>query len=254
MKSIGIVLITVLLFSSGQMRAQKQINNQSNTWLMYVGNHKLNDKWSLHTLYHFRRSNDDHFGWQQSLLRGGVNYRINNDLILSGGADWVVSFPYGAQRAGYQNNEYTAWQAALVKQHVGRLNLVHRYRLEQRFIERYRWNTVELAYAQDGFKYANRFRYWLNANVPINHKTMTDKTWYVNVWDEIFVDLEPGPIYNLLNQNRLGVNLGYQWHKGLNLQVGYMDQLIVKSDALRAERNYTIMVQVQSNLDLRNTN
>ena len=249
MNKKGITVLSILIMNTIGTFAQKQVVNQNHNWLMYVGNHKLNDKWELHTLYHFRRSLDDNYAWQQSLLRAGVNYKMDKNILLSAGADWVVSFPYGQQPSKYTNNELTGWQAVMVKQNIGRLNMMHRYRIEERFIQKKAIDAVEGNYVNDGIKYANRFRYWYNLNVPINKPTMQEKTWYLNGWNEVFIDLEPGPVYNLLNQNRIGANVGYQWRKGFNLQAGYMNQLLVKADAHKAEINHTIMLQLQYDLD-----
>ncbi|MFT6199912.1 MAG: hypothetical protein ACJAQ2_001691, partial [Vicingaceae bacterium] len=64
--------------------AQKNIEPQSNSWWMYFGNHKINEKYSLHTEYQFRRS-DFAKNWQQSLARIGVDYHINKENAITVG-------------------------------------------------------------------------------------------------------------------------------------------------------------------------
>ena len=69
--------------ASTSLMSQKQIDSQNNAWLMYFGNHRLNDKFSVHTEYQFRRHeflND----WQQSLARVGLDYWITNKAIATG--------------------------------------------------------------------------------------------------------------------------------------------------------------------------
>ena len=58
MKKNILVAFAILLLVNAKVLAQSPriTNNQTNTWYMYMGNHKLNDKWELHTLYHFRRT------------------------------------------------------------------------------------------------------------------------------------------------------------------------------------------------------
>jgi hypothetical protein len=73
MKKYGFWIFIVLLFSSGLVQAQKQIDDQNNAWYMYFGNHKITDRWSIHTEYQWRR-HDLGQTWQQSLARVGVDY------------------------------------------------------------------------------------------------------------------------------------------------------------------------------------
>jgi hypothetical protein len=62
MNNKGIAVLLILISNTMGVFAQKQVVNQNHNWLMYAGNHTLNDKWELHTLYHFRRSLDDNYG------------------------------------------------------------------------------------------------------------------------------------------------------------------------------------------------
>jgi hypothetical protein len=92
------VLIISFLFGSLGVVSQKQIDNQNGAWLMYFGNHKLTEKFSLHTEYQWRRS--DYFNnWQQSLARVGIDYHFNKQNSVTAGYGWIVSYPYGEQPA-----------------------------------------------------------------------------------------------------------------------------------------------------------
>ncbi|MEQ8425644.1 MAG: DUF2490 domain-containing protein, partial [Cyclobacteriaceae bacterium] len=56
--------------------SQKNIAKQNNGWYMYFGNHKLSDKFSLHTEYQWRRD-EIIKNWQQSLSRIGLDYKLS---------------------------------------------------------------------------------------------------------------------------------------------------------------------------------
>jgi hypothetical protein len=45
--------------------------------------------------------------------------------------------------------------------------------------------------------------------------------------------------------------LGWRFNKNLNLQAGYLNQYVIKTDGDHAERNHTLQLSVQYNIDLR---
>ncbi|MEY2924189.1 MAG: hypothetical protein RLZZ337_737 [Bacteroidota bacterium] len=247
-KIIMALAILFIINANAQTQSPRINDNQMNTWYMYMGNHKLNDKWELHTLYHFRRTD---FGkdWQQSLLRAGLNYHVTPGLVASAGADWVVSYPFGKQPISYTTTEYTAWEALFLRHQVGRLNFMHRYRLEQRFIEKDTYDSSAYAWQKTGNTYKNRFRYMLSVEIPLNHKTMQDNTWFISANDEIFVGMGENQGKNVFEQNRIYGALGYRFDKDFNLQLGYMNQKLIKADTIHVENNHTLMVGAVYNLD-----
>ena len=48
-------------------------------WYAYTGTFNINKKWGIHTEYQWRRDNII-TDWQQSLLRTGINYKVNQKL------------------------------------------------------------------------------------------------------------------------------------------------------------------------------
>lgn len=56
---------------------------------------------------------------------------------------------------------------------------------------------------------------------------------------------------NGLDQNRIYAALGYRFSPTSQLQLGYLNQFIVKADGLRAENNHTVQVAWTHNLDFR---
>ena len=84
MKTLDKRLLTFCLAISVISIGQKNIANQQGAWLMYFGNHKLTEKFSLHSEYQWRRS-DFFNSWQQSLMRIGLDYKFNKDNIVTAG-------------------------------------------------------------------------------------------------------------------------------------------------------------------------
>lgn len=217
--------------------AQTTIDDQLHGWVVYQGNHKLNEQWDLHTEYQWRRA-DGFADWQQSLARVGLDYKLNPNCTVTGGYAWVVSYPYGSQPIANRTNENRVWQQVILKQPIGNLQVQHRYRLEQRWIDT---------------QFKQRMRYRVQVLIPLQ-KSFVDKKQgvFLNVNDEVFLGFGNGIGKNILDQNRCIGAVGYQFNKDFSMQIGYLNQFVIKSDGLHMERNHTLWTSVVYNLDFSN--
>jgi hypothetical protein len=221
----------VFIFSS---YAQKTIDDQLHGWVLYQGNHKLNSQFDLHTEYQWRRANG-FSDWQQSLARVGLDYKLNPSVTISGGYAWILTYPYGSQPIANQTNENRLWQQLILKQPIGNLQVQHRYRLEQRWIDN---------------QFKQRMRYRAQVLIPLQ-KSFVDKKQglFLNVNNEVFLGFGKGIGKNILDQNRFIGAVGYQFNKDFSLQMGYLNQFVIKPDGLHIERNHTLWTSVVYNLD-----
>ena len=238
--------LSIVLFASYSF-SQKEISPQNHAWVMYFGNHKLSEHWGIHTEYQWRRA-DMFNDWQQSLLRLGVDYYSKQNAQYTLGYGWIKSFQYGDQPIAHNLNEHRIWEQFVIKNKVGRVDISHRYRLEQRFIEN--WvKDANAVYAQDGFVFRQRVRYRFMATVPLSRKEMKDNTLFLAVYDEPFLGFGKGIGKNILDQNRLYGAIGWRFNKDFNVQLGYLNQYVVKTDGIKAERNHTLQIGVTYNID-----
>ncbi len=226
---------------------QKQIDSQFGCWMMYFGNHKLSEKFSLHTEYQFRRT-DFVQNWQQSLARLGLDYHFNAQNSVTAGYGWIVSFPYGSQPIKVNTQEHRIWQQFITQSNSGRFYFHHRYRLEQRFIENASLNSANEKIV-DGYKFRQRVRYRFMVSVPLNKAKMEDNTLFLTAYDEPFLGFGKGIQANILDQNRLYLALGWRFNKNSNVQIGYMNQIIPKGDGVNMERNHNLQVGYTYNFD-----
>ncbi|MFM2201205.1 MAG: hypothetical protein RL040_405 [Bacteroidota bacterium] len=229
--------------------SQKEISDQEHAWLMYFGNHRITDRWGIHTEYQWRRA-DGFQHWQQSLLRLGLDYYAKSGAQFTAGYGWIHSSQYGDQPIAHSNNEHRIWEQAIVKSKIGRIDLQHRYRLEQRYIENWIKNS-EGVFNQNGFFFLQRARYRLMLAIPITRKEMSDKTLFLAAYDEFFLGFGKGIAKNVLDQNRLYCALGWRFNAACNIQLGYLNQYVIKKDGIQTERNHTLQVSMTYNLDLR---
>lgn len=187
---------------------------------------KITDKWSAHLEYQWRRDEFILHG-QQSLLRTGINYKVNSKLLVRVGYAWIETFPYGSinlQAAGKTFTEHRAFQALLINDQMGALEIQHRLMLEQRWIGRYTKPDIII---EDDYVHVNRMRYMLRLQMPLGKKLIEDKTFYVATYDEIFVQFGENVQENIFDQNRLGALIGYKLNKYFKLELGYLNQTVL---------------------------
>lgn len=201
------LLLVFLMCAKGNAQ-----DSEAGNWFLYFGNQKINNRWNFHNEVQYRNYN---FAGdlEQLLLRTGVGYNLseNNNNVLLGYA-FVHSEPYIAGTDDkVKTDEHRIFQQFITKQQFGRVNMQHRYRFEQRFIE-------------DDFKM--RLRYFLSLNIPINKKEMDKNAIYASAYNEIFINTE-GPAY--FDRDRIYGGLGYCFSKSLKMEVGVMSQVLQNS-------------------------
>ncbi len=173
---------------------------------MYFGQNRIAEKLSIHSELQGRFYNLDNFN--QLLARVGLNYHINKEAMLTAGYAYIPTESFEKGSNLKSSIEHRIWEQFILKNNVGRVFFEHRYRLEQRWIENNSNNS----------KYLNRARYRLMLTIPLNHETKEDKTVYLGIYDEIFLNLTSQPF----DQNRLYFALGYKFNKTVDIQAGYL--------------------------------
>lgn len=244
-KSIGLIIFLVNVSIVGWN--QKKVYPQNNAWLVYIGNHSIAEKWSLKTVYAFRR-HDFFSQWQQSLSRLTVNYKLNSKVSLSLGGDWCVTFPYGESPISYKKTEFRSLEQLTLKNSVYRIKIVQRYRLEQRYIEDAHLNEDNMV-VRDGFYEKNRIRYRLLMSIPINHQSFQAKTFYLTAFEEVFLGLGKNIQQNIMDQNRTAFLLGYEFNPKFKIEMGYLNQILVRSNGIDMELNHTLNTNIKYNID-----
>jgi len=241
-----ITTISLLLFLVGGSVAQKMISNQTHAWVLYTGNHKISKKFGVHTEYQWRRA--DFFNdWQQSLARVGLEYYQNPNVTFTAGYASIISYQYGDQPISHQTTENRIWEQVNLKAKYGRFDLQHRYRMEQRLIDN--WSNSSGSFVQGKDNYRNRVRYRIMVNVPLSRKEMANNTLFLNVNDEVFLGFGKGIAKNILDQNRFITSLGWRFNPNFNIQLGYLNQMVFKTDGIKVERNHTLWISTTYNID-----
>jgi hypothetical protein len=205
-------------------------NNRINTnnaigWYNYFGTCKVADKFGVHTEYQWRRTNYI-TDWQQSLLRLGVNYNLNQRVLFRVGYAWIETFPYGdipLNGFGRDFTEHRIFEMVQLSNKEGIVDFSHRFMLEQRFVGAY---SSAAEATEDKFLLLNRMRYMFRLQIPLKGKEIQDKTPYVALYDEVFVGFGEYVNANVFDQNRIGILLGYRYNKSFRIEAGYLNQML----------------------------
>ena len=243
----------LLVFISGFSQNTRITDNNSIGWYTFTGSFKLNQKFGIHSEYQWRR--DERItNWQQSLLRVGVNYQLNQKIQFRLGYAWIETFPYGEiplNSFGKDFTEHRSFQMATLSDKVSVVDLSHRFMLEQRWVGRY---TNANLNSEDDYLFMNRFRYMFRSQIPLKGKTIADKTPYLAVYDEIFIGFGENVNENIFDQNRLGLVFGYRFNKTFRMEAGYLNQILQLGREVTGrnvfQNNDGIIVNTVFNFDL----
>ncbi len=231
--------LTMCFMSILETKAQTRQSTYNNIgWYCYFGDHKISKKWGIHTEYQWRRT-DFITSWQQSLARVGVNYNIHPKVMLTLGYGYINTFTYGeydsnagispisrTNRQGKEQDfpEHRFYVDALVNNDLTGFELNHRFRYEQRYMGLfYDDNNDRLP---DEWKLFHRLRYRVRGALPLKGKTIDPKEFYLHAYDELFIGFGKDVGFNIFDQNRINIGVGYKIDKHAKIEVGFFSQTV----------------------------
>lgn len=201
------LLIPLQLFS-------QKINykNDLEAWYMVFVDAKVSNKLGIHAEAQ-PRNYQIISTRQQFLLRTSLDYFATENTTFSIGYGNITSSSYFMESLFLPKpevqitKEHRIYQQILLKQKFGKVRLNHRYRLEQR------WESTSLE-----TNFSNRFRYFLEIDVPIWTAKNEIKQIFYSFYDEIFLNISDKPF----SQNRFFHALGYKMSEFATFKVGYL--------------------------------
>lgn len=234
MRSLKAILCCTGLLWQLTAQAQRLGDVNAVGWFGIMGTVYVSPKTSLWLEYQWRR-HDIVKDWQQSLPRVGIQRNLKDGVSVMVGYAYPVSYPYSMYATGpHPVPEHRIFEQLMWNSTVGRVNLNSRLRLEQRFIGKVNQAADDLEI--NGWRYVNRIRYQLRAAIPLNHKTMKDKTWYLLPYDEIFIGFGKNVGQNIFDQNRAGLLLGYQLNRNFRFEGGYFNQTVLQGNLVAGKQ------------------
>jgi Protein of unknown function (DUF2490) len=239
------LLIAVLLPT--RSNAQRIYAEQFNVWFHGTANVQVNGKWWLVQETFFRRNS----GLENPMqLKTGVSVerRMGAWSVSLGYAYWLT-YPYGTFRALATQPEHRIWLQANYKHgvfHHPRMKLGHRFRLEERLIERF--SRVEGEVRSRGFLPQSRARWQMQLAYRLGTKTEGPGVWQALPFAEAIIRFGDTDAQGLFDQWRGGLLFSYQLAKSLNVRVGYQLQHLVRLNNVSVENNHTAIFAMQVDL------
>ena len=232
---------------SGQSSGRKTVQ-QSSIWLVTAGNVRLHRVFGIQGDAIVRLS--DFKANQQHEFHLAADLYVNDHLIITPlGYGYFLNYIYGGQPAAVRQNEHRLWQQIVYKTNIHRVGLQIRLRAEEDWKEKKIKNT-DGRYYLDGYTFKPRLRPRFMVNVALNHHSMSaPKTVYLSMWQEMYIAVGPKVTYHLPEENRAYVGVGYKATKWASIGMGYMHQLIIRSNGAQAESNHTMVVQAVFDID-----
>ncbi len=209
-----VYVFTIVAFLVPNISNAQETNDELGAWYMYFYNSTFKDSpWGIQGDLQYRNWN---LGGdlEQLLIRSGVTYQPKNTQIkFTLGYGNITTGVIGSSDA--TSGEHRVYQEALYPVKFGnRIYTNHRFRYEQRFVEKQDLRT--------------RYRYNLFVNVPLNKNTLEKKAIYLALYNEIFIngqrDIGNNNSVEIFDRNRAYAALGYVIKNGLRVQLGIMNQ------------------------------
>ncbi|WNM19159.1 DUF2490 domain-containing protein [Flavobacterium capsici] len=232
-----LVFISISFFGFSQKTKQDQA-----VWFAYIGQYKASKKWGYQIEAQFRMDND--LGKSiQNLYRVGGIYFLPNKKSLAGGFSLVKTYN---KTADDYLNENRYWEQFQLNHSWKQNEMVHRFRLEQRFVEMLDVDNTLLR----EMEFQNRFRY-LNRNLfHLTNLKSGKEEIYLVLQNEVFLNTADNKVNSkFVDQNRLLIGLGINYQKSIRFELGYMNHYITSNSPTNLMR-HTISLSLIQNLDL----
>ena len=210
----------------------KALDYDTQLWSMNQINFILSDEFTL--LNEVQPRFQDSVGRLGQLLIGsGLNYTLSDNLSIAGGYLWTPKYP--RLKSGY-SDEHRIWQQVAYRQRVSdSAGILHRFRLENRFIE-----------DQTGVNL--RLRYFIAHETPL--RTFGEYEVGIALSDEVFINVNstgPLPGFNL---NRLFIG-AFARRSSLRAELGYMPEFVNGRSGREDSLNHNIYLLLTKSFDLR---
>lgn len=212
----------ILFFSVLLHPAQAQTKTENAGWLYLSTEKKLIGKWGLSADVQLRSAN--HLDYLMVLLlRPGIVYNITEKQSATLGYTYFATWEREESKKTF-TPEHRIWEQYQVEGMIGKTEMTNRFRLEQRFIQ------------QDEDVFAQRFRYYIKAQVPLATDKEFTKGWYVGLQNELFLNVQNKEKINndFFDQNRLYGALGYRLSRKCDLEAGYLYRYQIQENNLHS--------------------
>ncbi len=240
------LLLTISFGIHGQT---KTTSHSDQIWLGYFNQIRFHKHWETWTDFHLRSKDRFTRDLSQGVARLGLTYIFKDEVKLTGGYAFFNHFPADNHK-NISQPEHRIWQQVQWRDQLDKAALNHRFRFEQRF----RKKVLNDSVLGDDYHFNWRFRYQLQAQIPIVVKWLPSNALALVLSDEIMLNAGKQININFFDQNRLFSGLNYKIDKSFQLQLGYMYIFQQNNTANNFRTSHVLRVFVFHTLNMRRRN
>ena len=197
-------------------QTEKNVDHQNLLWTRYYNLLTINNKWSLHSEFDNRVFLNS---FKNNLYEFRVQgrYKINKDIEVGAGyAYFSVATQDPEIRFDFRIPEYRGQQDVMWKQDIGKITLLQRFQVEERF-----FHNADKEGLASGITFFWRFRYRLQGEYAFwNTENQSLKAV---VYDELMINAGENVVKNTFDQNRIYAALQYGVSKNIAFELGYLN-------------------------------
>jgi len=213
--SSRLLFIIILTCQCINGQNQKNIDQQTLTWIRYYNIFPLSEKLAIHSEFD-NRSFVNPVHENLFVIRSQARYRANKIMDFGTGfAYFHVNTQSEKVDADFSVPEYRAQQDLTFINDIAKITFHNRFQVEERFIQKAD-NTARL----NEFSFAFRFRYRLQSMFTIWEKERRSIKGTIS--DEILFNQGKDNRNNTFDQNRFYVALRYHFNPNISLELGYL--------------------------------
>lgn len=213
---INNILFLFLGCAFSYAQTEKNVDLQSLLWTRYYNILTINNKWSIHSEFDNRVFINP---VEQNLyeMRAQGRYKINNELELGAGfAYFSVATQDPEITFDFRIPEYRGQQDVMWKQDIGKITLLQRFQVEERF-----FHNADKEGLLSGTTFFWRFRYRIQGEYSFWKKE--NQFLKAIVYDELMINAGKNVVKNTFDQNRIYAALQYGVNKNIALELGYLN-------------------------------
>jgi len=239
-RALLFALVAITIASPADAQSPRRTDDETATWLTYTGIHPISERWRWQIEAQLRQT-EGAAQPAQRLFRTAL-LRVLNPVSRVGTG---YAFAHTRQPEEFVADpqtfsEHRTYQQFDLRLITGPLVFDNRYRLEQRWLERV--GTGQDAGRHLGWIYTNRARYALRATVVPGGGPPREHRPFVFASNEVFVNFGRNVRNNVFDQNRLAGGVGYRFSRALSAELGYLNQIVLRSTGTDVERNHTMVL------------
>jgi hypothetical protein len=222
----------------------KNIIESEQLWLAYFNQTRFTNRSGLWFDGHLRFTDDFAERMSQDIIRLAYVYYLSDNVRLSAGHAYITNF--SGDDAVPNLHEHRPWQQIQWYEKKKHFLLMQYVRLEERFKE-----FLDNGEVADTRQFNYRVRYNMTFTIPLKSGGIQPKTPLIFLNEEVMVNFGKEIVYNYFDQNRFFAGFGYQFTKGLNAQIGYLNVFIQRPSGNEFINTHAIRCFVFHTLDYR---